>query len=626
MTSSDALSPTVLIPDLLRRHPGVRPVLDRYGLRGCGGPNGPQESIEFFARAHDVPLARLMAELRAAAETPAEASPPTNSRWTADAIYRPFFLGGIGIVLTLGAVWGAYLLVRIAVAGKFAAVGVHEVNAHGHAQIFGWVGLFVMGFAYQAFPRFKHTTLHYPGLAWLSFALMFGGVLTRSALEPLADGWDTAARLAVAASTAEVVAIGLFVWVIAATWSGAGKPLAFPDVYIAAALFWFFVQSVYETVYLAATFRAAPGELVPLVAAWQGALRDLQIHGFATLMIFGVSQRLLPNVYGFRSPSRRVSLAALVGLNLAVIGETTGLILMRLDGRSWAGLWYVSVLLFTSGAAALVWNMKLFGNPGERDRSLKFFRAAYAWLFVSLVMLLALPLYQFAILPAINPDAAAVKMGFSHAYYGATRHAITVGFISLMIVGVAAKVVPTLRGYHPAELYRLWLPFTLINVGCALRVIGQTATDWADWVFPLAGASGVLEVTGLAVWGFHLVRLMVGRPGWVDEPSEGVCRPVRAEDTVGSVLDRHPELLAVFLEYGFRPLANPVLRRTVARAVTVGFACQTAGVDRVSLLAALNARIPRLATVALTVLDPVEVQPAQHTAHTGCSCCHEHPA
>jgi hypothetical protein len=41
----------------------------------------------------------------------------------------------------------------------------------------------------------------------------------------------------------------------------------------------------------------------------------------------------------------------------------------------------------------------------------------------------------------------------------------------------------------------------LINVGCALRVVGQTATDWDARVFVPAGASGLLEVTGLAVWG-----------------------------------------------------------------------------------------------------------------------------
>src|SRR5215207_6059492 len=110
--------------------------------------------------------------MSAPAPVPTALAGPTGPRWSGDAIYRPFFLAGIAVVLTLGAVWGAYLLVRIAAAGRFTAVGLHEVNAHGHAQIYGWVGLFVMGFAYQAFPRFKQTGLRHPGLAWLSFGLM----------------------------------------------------------------------------------------------------------------------------------------------------------------------------------------------------------------------------------------------------------------------------------------------------------------------------------------------------------------------------------------------------------------------------------------------------------------------
>lgn len=596
--------PTVLIPELLQDHPAARTVLDRYGLKGCGGPLGPQESLAFFARTHGVPLDRLLGEIQSAVGKPAPDAPALGPRWTADAIYRPFFLGGIAVVLTLGAVWGAYLLIRIAVAGKFAAAGVHEVNAHGHAQIFGWVGLFVMGFAYQAFPRFKQTTLRYPGLAWASFGLMLGGLLTRSFLEPLADGWDGLAQLAVAASVVEVLAIGLFVWVIAATWRGSGMSFSVSDSFIAAALVWFAVQAIFETLYLAATFRTGPGEFVPLVATWQGALRDLQIHGFATLMILGVSQRLVLNAYGFAAPPRWLARTALVGLNLAVIGEATGLILMRLDSRAWAGLWYGSVFLFAGCALALVGSWRLHRRSEETDRSLKFIRAAYVWLFVSLGMLLALPLYQFVILPAINPDSAAARMGFSHAYYGATRHAITVGFISLMIVGVSSKVVPTLRGYHLKELTGLWVPFVLINLGCTLRVVGQTATDWADWVFPLAGASGVLEVTGLAVWGLQLAGLMLGRPGWADEPAVRAARPVRAEDMVADVLDLHPELLPVFLEFGFRPLANPILRRTAARGVTIDLACRMLGVNRGKFLAALNARLPKPAIVVpLTLLD-----------------------
>src|SRR5262249_2451284 len=113
----------VLIPDLLRAAPQVRPVLDRYGLGGCGGPLGPPESPAVFAGAHEVAPGRLPEEIRGALSATAEpaAEVPAPASRLADAIYRPFFKAGIAVVLTLGAAWGAYLLVRIALAGKFAA-------------------------------------------------------------------------------------------------------------------------------------------------------------------------------------------------------------------------------------------------------------------------------------------------------------------------------------------------------------------------------------------------------------------------------------------------------------------------------------------------------------------------
>src|SRR5262245_36821278 len=118
--TTDTLTTGLLIPDLLRAAPQARPVLDRYGLRGCGGPLGPHETLGFFAQAHDVPPGRLLAELRAALGRPAPQPVPlpvVDS--AADTIYRPFFRAGIAIVLTLGAAWGAYLLLRIAFAHAF---------------------------------------------------------------------------------------------------------------------------------------------------------------------------------------------------------------------------------------------------------------------------------------------------------------------------------------------------------------------------------------------------------------------------------------------------------------------------------------------------------------------------
>src|SRR5262249_41554967 len=161
-------------------------------------------------------------------------------------------------------------------------------------------------------------------------------------------------------------------------------------------------------------------------ATWQGPLREVQIHGFALLMILGVSQRLLHHFYGLPAPGRRLSLIALVCLNLAVVGEAAGLALMREAGRAWAGLWYASALLLPAALAALVANWRVFGRAAEAERGLKFLRAAYAWLLGSLAMTVLLPVYQFIVLPGLAPGSDAAALGFSHAYYGAIRHAVTV--------------------------------------------------------------------------------------------------------------------------------------------------------------------------------------------------------
>jgi hypothetical protein len=427
----------------------------------------------------------------------------------ADTIFRPFFKAGIALVLTLGAAWGAALLLRIALLGSFTAVGLQEVNAHGHAQIFGWVGLFVMGFAYQQFPRFKQVALAHPRLAWLSFALILGGIVLRSGFQPLVERLPWTVAPAAAGSALELAAIGLFLYVMRATFRRSLNPTAAYEWYIFAALGWFAVQGVYDAAYFLATALAPDRDhLLALTATWQAPLREIQIHGFAMLMILGVSQKILPAFYGFRAVPPRRSLWLLGLMNAGLVAQCTGFVLMRTSGHAWAALWYGGVLLLAGSAAAVALSLGLYGRTDRADRSLKFIRTAYAWLFVSLSMLVLLPGYQFGVLRALAPESHAAEIGFSHAYYGAVRHAITVGFISLMILGVSAKVVPMLKGVDPRTLTGLWAPYLLLNAGCFLRVSMQTLTDFTPSAFPVAGVSGLLEVTALALWGLHLWKVM----------------------------------------------------------------------------------------------------------------------
>jgi hypothetical protein len=107
-----------------------------------------------------------------------------------------------------------------------------------------------------------------------------------------------------------------------------------------------------------------------------------------------------------------------------------------------------------------------------------------------------------------------------------------------------------------------------------------------------------LELTALAIWGVHLWRLMSRReaaesrrpaPILVQLDSNRSARPITADQLVAEVLDRHPDLLEIFVSYGFAPLKNPLMRATVARITTIRRACATLDVDLEWFLAALNA-------------------------------------
>ncbi|HKQ46595.1 MAG TPA: DUF1858 domain-containing protein [Phycisphaerae bacterium] len=591
-----SISRDTMLPDLLHRFPGVRPVFDRYGLRGCGGAHGPAESIGYFAGAHGVDEETLIAELnQAMVHPPSTTAEPTAHPLDqlADTIYRRFFKAGVVVVLTAGAVWGALLLLRIGANRAFTAISIHDINAHGHAQIFGWVGLFVMGFAYQAFPRMRHTILWRPDLANLSFYLMVFGVFARAVGEPLFET-PMFRELALCAGMAELAAIGLFVAILLNTIVRSGKPLERHDAYVLASLAFFVVQAVYDLWLLYATTAAPTREaLLAIIATYQAPLRDFQIHGFAMLMILGVGIRMFPPLFGLAAPGRKLVRNSFILLLAGVLGEAVFFILMRRTGdHQWAWPMYAAMILLAGASIALTLRWGLLAQPRERDRSTKFVRVAVAWLHTSMLMLVFAPVYMRVILPGAaslsvsGQDAAA--LGFSHAYYGAVRHAITVGFISMMILGMAAKVVPTLNGVDIRGLRKLWLPFALVNIGCLMRVAFQIGTDFREAAYPIAGVSGLFEVSGIAIWGVHLWRIM---NGW--KPTEQVAteRPSRisATDKIGLIVEWFPATLPLLLSKGFTPLANPVMRRTMARAISVETAASHHGLDVEQLLAELNA-------------------------------------
>jgi uncharacterized protein involved in response to NO len=59
-------------------------------------------------------------------------------------------------------------------------------------------------------------------------------------------------------------------------------------------------------------------------------------------------------------------------------------------------------------------------------------------------------------------------------------------------------------------------------------------------------------------------------------------------EKVADVLRNYPQLEDVFVEYGFKNITNPIMRRTVAKKISLDGACEFRGVDRDAFLAALD--------------------------------------
>ena len=124
----------------------------------------------------------------------------------------------------------------------------------------------------------------------------------------------------------------------------------------------------------------------------------------------------------------------------------------------------------------------------------------------------------------------------------------------------------------------------------------QTLTDWSPRFYPVIGISGTLEVVGLAWWGGGLLRIMC-RGQHQSEESETqlmlMMVPLRIEPShrVSDVLAWFPATEPVFMHHGFTMLKSPLMRRTVARGVTIAQAAAFRGVGLERLLDSLNAAI-----------------------------------
>lgn len=452
-------------------------------------------------------------------------------------VHEPFVFAALTIGLTAGFGYATIVVAALAFKWPLGIWWIALVQAHGHAQLFGWAGLFVLGVGLFFLPRLRGTTLAWHRLAPWSLASLSGGIVLRALCQPLLSVSDASipqntlyealGRCGLMFSgVLEIVGIGLVITMLTVSFRSA-RPLT-PSApimpvlpYLLVAIISLSFAGILNAALSAAT--ALRGGIV-FPSDLDDAFVHLMIYGFFLPTALALSIRNLPLFMRLAFPPVHalfpilLSYVAGMALRLTAILEQPFDIASPLANRiSGAGsilecgallvfVWQFDVLLRrkTSWLASRTPpppgyvetrrpTRKNYPDYGEFGHFEWLILSAYSWLvFASILGLIDGTVGILGNPFLFNPDIE--------------RHTITVGFITLLIFGMSARMLPGFSGKNRIASTRLVIAtFWLGNLATFARVAPLVAPGFPGGDLAL-GASGAIGWLGVACLALNLWR------------------------------------------------------------------------------------------------------------------------
>jgi uncharacterized protein involved in response to NO len=442
---------------------------------------------------------------------PATGGPGWGGERSQNHTYKPFVRGALVTVLTVGCTLGAINLAVMGFGANLSAVWVPLIQAHGYAQMFGWVGLFIMGIAYHLVPRFYLRPLSRPGLVFPSFALVAGGLALRFAAQPFAAQYPAAAWLLVVSGALGLAGITLFARAMYDTMRrGSDRFGTTADrLYIGAGFAWLWVG---HAATLALMLYLAANSLDAIPFAWNAPYLRAVLSGAIVTTILGFTLRTVPHMLGLRPPPARPMRAVFAAYSAAVLVQIAadGGVGGAAASSMGAGLELAALLGFAGLSG--VFNLSALRTTQLAKRNPwpeRFVRTAYFWLLFASGLNLAYGLSALAGRPV------------PHAFVASYHHALTVGFISMMILGMSMRLVPVFIGAMNRQTRLAAALFVLVNLGNTMRVASEgLAHEYGGGFYAAMGLSGLIEVCGLVLYAIALWKAL-GQPSYGQAPVRG---------------------------------------------------------------------------------------------------------
>src|SRR5262245_26233967 len=94
-------------------------------------------------------------------------------------VLSAFVTSGLFFMLMPGTFLGVWNLFQVTARGNVGLVSPAWLQAHGHAQVFGWIGSFILGIGFYSVPRLRTGASVAVRTAWICWVLWTAGVALR---------------------------------------------------------------------------------------------------------------------------------------------------------------------------------------------------------------------------------------------------------------------------------------------------------------------------------------------------------------------------------------------------------------------------------------------------------------
>lgn len=388
-----------------------------------------------------------------------------------------FVASALVIALTAGAGLGAWLLLsRTMGLPVFGLEWLVLVQVHGVMQLFGFAGLFVMGVGLFVLPRFRGAAGATKPVVFAIYLPTVLGLVGRAIAQPLAT---LPARELVLVASAGALVLGTTLYaIVALRVLRSGRNPHRPDEIV--------IGIGVCGLPLAAVLAGLGVVGAPLLVDADASSRMewLMLLGGLATTIFGVWARLAP-AFTASLPVRYRPLFAGLALWLA------GIAALAFDLAIGSWLLLVGLALVTTALGVFARSIARQPLAGHARITRLAVRSAFVWALIGAATLVAIAL------GVLTNGYLAVS---------AARHAFALGFVTLMIYGVASRAVPTFLDRPLGSPRLVVVAIVLTNIAVALRV-GLQALGGSDTLTnAMVGISGLVAYIGLVAFAASLAR------------------------------------------------------------------------------------------------------------------------